>query len=391
MNFISGEKNENFEEDVINMLKEKLGNVYNIGPNNTNDVNNIIELFKRQIEEMHMYKKKHGTEDIGQKFLNELDVPHEEKKKIFGVDEDDLDNYDEDFLGQSKTIIKGEEDDQGEDDSDEEGPSEGDSGEGDPGEDGPSGDPPDGPPALSEEDENDEKPDAENPESYAKLDSREATAPGAAGDNVVLGKTEKDETKEEHTPNIDGSLPGETQRKETVLNPQPEGPQVNQQERSPSAVQTTPSRGGATTNKHTDQTTSKATAPEVKYLKNLYDDILGETNQDSAVNTLKRHSNYNDIKKEHALPMSSKEYAMVKKLFGDCFKKGSDDNANATCVINVFTKMLDDKAFRQEFENVVNGIYGFAKRNSYLNEERWTGENANNAFFKNVVNMMNTL
>ncbi|SBT02501.1 merozoite surface protein 7 (MSP7), putative [Plasmodium ovale curtisi] len=382
-----------YNENVVNILNQKLGNVYNADPSKANEaVDKKYKLIKKEMKELQKYEKENAEEDFQQNFMTETDETSGKKKTIFGVDEDDLDSYDEEFFGQGKKIIKGEE-------------------------------------TGSEKDAKD------GGQTDSTGDSTPAQVKAPAGKNseeggvfheghVVNNQVERsspDSTSTELSKSPNNIVgPDKPNGSEMLVipvphvNPQPNSPSEEKEDVdtvvpyqsegkvptsvdpdrakavSPKATALAQPTQGAPVVSHnsangqqtTEKGTSKVTVPEVKYLKNLYDDILGESNLDSAVNTLKRHSNYNDIKKEHALPMSSKEYTMVKKVFGDCFKKESDENANDTPVINVFAKVLDDKGFREAFENVVNGIYGFAKRNSYLNEERWKSENTNNNFLQ---------
>ncbi|SBT41066.1 merozoite surface protein 7 (MSP7), putative [Plasmodium ovale wallikeri] len=392
----------NYNENVFNMLSQKLGNVYNAGPNSANEaVDKKYKLIKKEMEELQKHEKENAEDDFEQNFMTETDETSGKKKTIFGVDEDDLDSYDEEFFGQGKKIIKGDEtgSEKGAKDRDQT-DSTGDS----------------TPAQVKAAAAKTSEEGGVSHEGHVVNNQVERSSPDSTSTdlikspNSIVGPDKPNgleilvnpvphvnpepNSPSEEKADVDPVVPLQSEGKvPTSVDPDrekavpPKAKALAQPAEGAPVVSNNSAMGQQTTAKGT----SKVTVPEVKYLKNLYDDILGESNQDSAVNALKRHSNYNDIKKEHALPMSSKEYTMVKKLFGDCFKKGSDDNANATPVINVFAKVLDDKGFREEFENVVNGIYGFAKRNSYLNEERWTGENANNVFFKNVVSMLNTL
>ncbi|SBS90295.1 MSP7-like protein, putative [Plasmodium ovale] len=425
LNFVSSESQSNynkesgyFHKDVENVLRRKLGNVYNAGPNSANEaVDKKYKLIKKEIEELQKYEKENAEEDFEQNFMNETGETSRKKKTIFGVNEDDLDSYDEEFFGQSKKFIKGENNEDnasvgtvsrsGE-------PSRGTDGrslpgseslpvrrEGDVSEQGTQHDAPlesprnpsDPLPAIRSNEGTQQQGQTihqgtENPGGVTRPSSSpEMSAP----QDTTSGQLSNERTSHEESANI------------AVTHPSPGAPLADGQLQTP-LVSPEKTEKPSTSPDNTQVPLVKApidgsdskflhmseTEPKVQYLENLYDDILEGSNKGSAVNTLKRHSNYNDIKKEHELPMNGKEYAMVKKLFNDCFKKGNDDNSNATCVINVFTKVLDDKAFREEFENVVNGIYGFAKRNSYLRGERITNEEMYKAIFNNALNMLNT-
>ncbi|SBT40731.1 merozoite surface protein 7 (MSP7), putative [Plasmodium ovale wallikeri] len=428
LKFVSSEKLSNyneesgyFHEDVENMLKRKLGNVYNAGPNSANEaVDKKYKMIKKEMEELQKHEKENAEDDFKQNFMTETDEMDEtsgKKKTIFGVDEDDLDSYDEEFVGQSKKFIKGEA--SGDDASlgtasPPEESSRGTNGRSLPvGQSLPVGsggdasaqgtqhvaspesprNPSDPVPAITAHEgthqqgqtphQGTEHPGGTTPPSSSpETSARQCTTSGQLPNEQ---RSHEGSTNAEETHPSPGAPLADGQLQPTPVSPEKaEKPGVSSGNTQVPIVKA-PIDGNDSKLLHVSET-----EPKVQYLENLYDDILKGSNKGSAVDTLKRHSNYNDIKKEHELPMNGKEYTMVKKLFGDCFKKGNDDNSNATCVINVFTKVLNDKAFREEFENVVNGIYGFAKRNSYLRGERITNEEMYKAIFNNALNMLNT-
>ncbi|SBT78084.1 MSP7-like protein C-terminal domain containing protein, putative, partial [Plasmodium ovale] len=130
----------------------------------------------------------------------------------------------------------------------------------------------------------------------------------------------------------------------------------------------------------------------VKYMDSLYDEIITESGQNEKAENTKKHSNYSNLKKKYNFPMNGKEYNMVKKLFGECFKKGDTTNAseNATCQVDVLAKVLQDKEFGEQFDNFMHGLYSFAKRHTYLSDARLKDENAIKNFLKNALSLLNT-
>ncbi|GAB67710.1 merozoite surface protein 7 [Plasmodium cynomolgi strain B] len=105
-------KKKNLEQDAAHILMKKLESLYKLSATDNSEVfNKEIESLKKQIDQLHQHGGVIEGENLGH--LLESEAANESTKKtIFGVDEDDLDNYDADFIGQGKkTIIKGATDD----------------------------------------------------------------------------------------------------------------------------------------------------------------------------------------------------------------------------------------------------------------------------------------
>ncbi|GAB67711.1 merozoite surface protein 7 [Plasmodium cynomolgi strain B] len=100
-------KKKNLEQDAVHMLMKKLEILYKLSATNNNEIlNKEIEALKKQIDQLQQKDGVIEGENLGH--LLESDAANESTKKtIFGVDEDDLDNYDADFTGQSKGKIRG--------------------------------------------------------------------------------------------------------------------------------------------------------------------------------------------------------------------------------------------------------------------------------------------
>ncbi|GAB67717.1 merozoite surface protein 7 [Plasmodium cynomolgi strain B] len=103
-------KKKNLEQDAMHILMKKLENLYRLSATDNSEVlNKEIESLKKQIDQLHQHGGVIEGENLGH--LLESEAANESTKKtIFGVDEDDLDNYDVDFTGQSKGKIKGQTD-----------------------------------------------------------------------------------------------------------------------------------------------------------------------------------------------------------------------------------------------------------------------------------------
>ncbi|SCM09030.1 MSP7-like protein [Plasmodium chabaudi chabaudi] len=102
-NFSNNDDDENMS-DVINIFKNKNHDVYN-NPNYISDIKKKFQLLKKQIDQMNKYEKGMTSGDIGnileeEAEEEEADEEENEDKVAFGMSEEDLDNYDDDFWGQ---------------------------------------------------------------------------------------------------------------------------------------------------------------------------------------------------------------------------------------------------------------------------------------------------
>ncbi|SCM10931.1 MSP7-like protein [Plasmodium chabaudi adami] len=107
-NFSNNDDDENMS-DVINIFKNKNHDVYN-NPNYISDIKKKFQLLKKQIDQMNKYEKGMTLGNIGnileeeaeeeEADEEEADEEENEDKVAFGMSEEDLDNYDDDFWGQ---------------------------------------------------------------------------------------------------------------------------------------------------------------------------------------------------------------------------------------------------------------------------------------------------
>ncbi|GAW82222.1 merozoite surface protein 7 [Plasmodium gonderi] len=136
------------------------------------------------------------------------------------------------------------------------------------------------------------------------------------------------------------------------------------------------------------QSIENGQTPKVKYLDKLYDDVL-KADEKNQIHVSEYHSKFNNFRKNYEFSMNEREYDIVKNLFGACFKK--DNNSNVACLIDVFKKVLEDEKFQKEFDNFVHGLYGFAKRHNYLRGERMNLTDEYKSLFLNALSYLNTI
>ncbi|GAB67716.1 merozoite surface protein 7 [Plasmodium cynomolgi strain B] len=103
-------KKKNLDQEAMHALMKKLENLYRLSETDNSEVlNKEIESLKKQIDQLHQHGGVIEGENLGHLLESEA-ADESTKKTIFGMDEDDLDNYDADFTGQSKGKIKGQAD-----------------------------------------------------------------------------------------------------------------------------------------------------------------------------------------------------------------------------------------------------------------------------------------
>ncbi|SBT57359.1 merozoite surface protein 7 (MSP7), putative [Plasmodium ovale wallikeri] len=344
----NNKQNNYSKEGFLNLLNKKLENLNNtVSGDVSANFNKDIELLKKEIEELQKYEKVYGAEDFDENLEDESGDGLGKKKKILGVDEDELDNYDGEFFGQGKSIIKGDE----------------------------------GPKADG--DHTAGASGSDTTQGTLDAHSHEQTPPGSGTEHRPSepGRTEPEANnralqEQNRAATVDGETVAGLQSTGTLqTGPSPPEPTVKPEERTHTTSQekdqasaTLAPKGpvneanadsppaaqpqgppaltkGAEIKKQTPD--ANATTSVVKYMDSLYDEIITESGQNEKAENTKKHSNYSNLKKKYNFPMNGKEYNMVKKLFGECFKKGDTTNAseNATCQVDVLAKVLQDKAW----------------------------------------------
>nr|ACY66910.1 merozoite surface protein 7 [Plasmodium vivax] len=351
-------KKKNLEQDAMHALMKKLESLYKLSATDNSEIfNKEMEALKKQIDHLQQHGGANEEESLGH-LLESEDADDSGKKTIFGVDEDDLDNYDADFTGQSKGKIKGHSFK-----------------------------------AQKKVEGNDENiggvtvtgNSASNSQSTGGSGSQNASQPeGSPGGNPQG-------TQVTNSAGSTGTLSTSSSSQSTGQSQQSNGaepPAGTTQEVNPNAGQPPPP-AGSTGPAATPGQPESGRVPNVKYLDKLYDEVLKTTDAKDEIHVPPFHSKYNDFRKKYEFTMNEREYQIVKKLFDAFFKK--DGNPSPADAVSFFKKMLNDPNVQKEFDNFVHGLYGFAKRHNYLRGERMTDTKLYDELLKNVVNLLNTI
>ncbi|SOV24394.1 MSP7-like protein [Plasmodium sp. DRC-Itaito] len=161
-------------------------------------------------------------------------------------------------------------------------------------------------------------------------------------------------------------------------------------------VSTTPNSNNGTASPQTAQPRNNENnrvnrIPEMKYLDLLYDELLTNREGKHQVDFGENHEKYNIFRKEYDnFSINQKEYDIIKKLLNSIFKD-NDENEKMKKLASIFQKALIDKEFHDQFKNFIDGILGFAKRHSYLRNEKIQNNTTYKEFFQNAVDLLNTL
>ncbi|CAA9989979.1 MSP7-like protein, putative [Plasmodium knowlesi strain H] len=207
-----------------------------------------------------------------------------------------------------------------------------------------------------------------------------------AGNSVEQGKqtllpTESESSVSSVTSsaqNPDVQLPVQQQQSGEVIN--------GGQNDAPAGVQANPTDVQLPTvgvqNTTTGEHSTNSNDAKINYLDELYDEII--TTPD-----IKKKMQNSSYKTKYKLSLNPAEYQIVKKLFELGFGNENESSAG-TSLVEVFKKVLDDEKFQKEFDNIVQGFYGFAKRHNYISQEQMNNTSHTN-LLKNAINLMNTL
>ncbi|CAG9473351.1 unnamed protein product [Plasmodium vivax] len=356
-------KKKNLEQDAMHALMKKLESLYKLSATDNGEIfNKEIDALKKQIDQLQQHGGDNEGESLGHLLENEA-ADDSGKKTIFGVDEDDLDNYDADFIGQGKKIItKGaaDKEEEEEDDEDEE--------------------------AVEGDEEAGERDEAEaeavrgdtshQSDSEASGESDPASgelAPATARGETATDSPTSQEPSQTHTT---GSSRNVGQSSTSSINPPP-APAAALPQSAPQVVSTP------------EGEPESGRVPNVNYLDKLYDEVLKTTDAKDEIHVPPFHSKYNDFRKKYEFTMNEREYQIVKNLFDAFFKK--DGNPIPADAVSFFKKMLNDPNVQKEFDNFVHGLYGFAKRHNYLRDERMNLTDAHKSLFVNTLSLLDTL
>nr|ACY66916.1 merozoite surface protein 7 [Plasmodium vivax] len=352
-------KKKNLEQDAMHALMKKLESLYKLSATDNSEIfNKEMEALKKQIDQLQQHGGANEEESLGH--LLESEAANESTKKtIFGVDEDDLDNYDGDFTGQSKGKFKGHSFK-----------------------------------AQKKVEGNDENiggvpvtgNSASNSQSTGGSGSQNASPPQGNPSDSTQGSQVTNSTGSTVTLNAPSSShsTGQPQQSAGVA------PSVGNAEAVVTNTEhSSPPAGLPGGQAAPPGQPESGRVPNVKYLDKLYDEVLKTTDAKDEIHVPPFHSKYNDFRKKYEFTMNEREYQIVKNLFDAFFKK--DGNPSPADAVSFFKKMLNDPNVQKEFDNFVHGLYGFAKRHNYLRGERMTDTQLYDELLKNVVNLLNTI
>ncbi|KMZ91336.1 merozoite surface protein 7 (MSP7) [Plasmodium vivax Mauritania I] len=344
-------RKKNLEQDATHALMKKLESLYKLSATDNSEIfNKEIESLKKQIDQLHQHGGENEEESLGH--LIESEAANESAKKtIFGVDEDDSDNYDADFIGQSKRKIKGQ--------------------------------------AVADNEAQrapDNLPAPQGRElSAASGQPQESARPqvtGSPGSQIEGGFVN---TRTLENVEANGQRVADPQSRPAATQPEGQGANGPQQgERAPTE------RTAVTPSPSLTATPSDANDAKIKYLDKLYDEVLTTSDSTKGIHVPDYHSKYNTIRQKYEYSMNPVEYEIVKNLFNVGFKKEGDTSAAAS-LVDVFKKALADETFQAEFDNFVHGLYGFAKRHNYLSEARMKDADRYTNLLKNAISFMYTI
>nr|ACY66926.1 merozoite surface protein 7 [Plasmodium vivax] len=351
-------KKKNLEQDAMHALMKKLESLYKLSATDNGEIfNKEIDALKKQIDQLQQHGGDNEGESLGHLLENEA-ADDSGKKTIFGVDEDDLDNYDADFIGQSKGKFKGhsfkaQKKVEGNDENI-------------------GGVTVTGNSASSQSTGGSGSQNASQPEGNNGGSEQGPQVTNSAGSTGTLSTSSSSQSTGQSQPSA-GVAPSVGNAEAVVTNTEHSSP--------PAGL---PGGQAATSGQP-----ESGRVPNVKYLDKLYDEVLKTTDANDEIHVPPFHSKYNDFRKKYEFTMNEREYQIVKKLFDAFFKK--DGNPSPADAVSFFKKMLNDPNVQKEFDNFVHGLYGFAKRHNYLRGERMTDTTLYDELLKNVVNLLNTI
>ncbi|SCO68576.1 MSP7-like protein [Plasmodium vivax] len=352
-------KKKNLEQDAMHALMKKLESLYKLSATDNGEIfNKEIDALKKQIDQLQQHGGDNEGESLGHLLENEA-ADDSGKKTIFGVDEDDLDNYDADFIGQGKGKFKGHSFK-----------------------------------AQKKVEGNDENiggvtvtgNSASNSQSTGGSGSQNASPSQGSPSDSAQGSQVTNSTGSTVTLSTSSSSQstGQSQQSAGVA------PSVGTAETVASnTAQTSPPAGSPGGQAATSGQPESGRVPNVKYLDKLYDEVLKTTDAKDEIHVPPFHSKYNDFRKKYEFTMNEREYQIVKNLFDACFNK--DGNPSPADAVSFFKKMLNDPNVQKEFDNFVHGLYGFAKRHNYLRDERMNLTDAHKSLFVNTLSLLDTL
>ncbi|KAI4836427.1 MSP7-like protein [Plasmodium brasilianum] len=181
-------------------------------------------------------------------------------------------------------------------------------------------------------------------------------------------------------------------------------PQVRHADPTAATVNSAPSPNGGIEISNGSTSTHNSTINTIKHLDRLYDEILAGTEMTQRVRYSHRMSErnhnssnnintkYEQFKKEfNEYIMNEKEYEMMKNLIDTVFSKGKVGTEKKNALHELFKNALENDNFKEQFKNVMYGIYSFTKRHSYLRGDVTTNNEFYDKFYDNAVSLLDTL
>nr|AND94810.1 merozoite surface protein 7 [Plasmodium simiovale] len=130
---------------------------------------------------------------------------------------------------------------------------------------------------------------------------------------------------------------------------------------------------------------------QVNHVDILYDELLAGDNKKNIMDEGKHHSAYNNFRKQYdKLVLNQTEYDISLKLLDTMLSNGTVQEEKKNAIAETFKKAMYDKEYSEKFKNLISGVYGFAKRNNFLDGDKIKVGDYNK-LFDYVSSLMNTL
>nr|AND94816.1 merozoite surface protein 7 [Plasmodium inui] len=130
---------------------------------------------------------------------------------------------------------------------------------------------------------------------------------------------------------------------------------------------------------------------QVNHVDILYDKLLEGADKRNIMDKGEHHTKYNNFRQQYdQLILNQTEYDISFKLLDTMLSSGKDGDARKNALEETFKKAMYDEQYSEKFKNLISGVYGFAKRNNFLDMERMN-EESYKKLFDYIGSLMNTL
>nr|AND94811.1 merozoite surface protein 7 [Plasmodium inui] len=130
---------------------------------------------------------------------------------------------------------------------------------------------------------------------------------------------------------------------------------------------------------------------QVTHVDILYDKLLEGADKRNIMDKGEHHTKYNNFRQQYdQLILNQAEYDISFKLLDTMLSSGKDGDARKNALEETFKKAMYDDQYSEKFKNLISGVYGFAKRNNFLDKERMN-EESYKKLFDYIGSLMNTL